>query len=231
MLSIRRHECGGYSLKKSLWLLGVVLCSGSLGASEPVRLSAFTQSTLLGWEPQEFQGLTEYTFVKQNHAVQTVALCADSDASASGWVRELTVDLQKTPYLKWRWKLEQGLPTELHTEKAGDDFALRLYLVKKHWLAWKNQSINYVWANRANKDSHWDNPFAPKQVKLLALNDANDPPGQWVEHVRDVRADAKRLFGEAWEQVDVIAIMTDSDNSAGRARACYGDMGFYADRN
>ena len=43
---------------------------------------------------------------------------------------------------------------------------------------------------------------------------------------RDVRADFPKPFGGHVRSIDVVAVMTDTDNSGGNAVACYGEIRF-----
>jgi Protein of unknown function (DUF3047) len=51
----------------------------------------------------------------------------------------------------------------------------------------------------------------------------------WVAHKRNVRADLREQFGEDIISIDAVALMTDTDNSGGRAQASYGDIWFSAE--
>jgi hypothetical protein len=51
----------------------------------------------------------------------------------------------------------------------------------------------------------------------------------WVSHKRNVRADLKEQFGEDILSIDAVALMTDTDNSGGRAQTFYGDIWFSAE--
>ena len=52
-------------------------------------------------------------------------------------------------------------------------------------------------------------------------DDQNTPTGAWHAFSRDVVADFKRFHGIDVDQVDAVAIMTDTDNTGVVAQACY----------
>lgn len=63
---------------------------------------------------------------------------------------------------------------------------------------------------------------------MLALRNSSQPPGIWVNESRNVYQDLKQVFGEEIRYVDAVAIMTDTDNTGGSARAAYSDLYFSA---
>jgi len=63
---------------------------------------------------------------------------------------------------------------------------------------------------------------------MLAQRDASDPQGTWFNERRNVAMDFVRLHGVEVQQIDGVAIMTDSDNNGLSARALYGDI-FFSD--
>ena len=69
---------------------------------------------LNGWEPREFSGRTIYAAEAVDG--ETV-LAARAKASASGLYYTEGVDLETTPELRWRWRIEETLdnPDENHT--------------------------------------------------------------------------------------------------------------------
>ncbi len=189
-------------------------------------LGRFSESGLEGWQQKRFEGETRYRLLDpQRGQVEAV-----SENAASALYLEQKVDLEQTPWLNWSW--QKRLPIEPGDEnrKAGDDFVARVYVVKKGGLLfWKTLAINYVWSAGHRKGESWDNPFAGRNAKMLSLRDATDPAGQWFSEKRNVREDFRRLFGKKLRYIDGIAIMTDSDNSGGRAEALYGDLYFTAE--
>ena len=89
----------------------------------------------------------------------------------------------------------------------------------------RSLSVNYVWASQHPRGSAWPSPFT-NRVLLLAMNSGMAGIGTWVSHKRNVQADLKTLFGEDITSIDAVALMTDTDNSGGHARAFYGDIWF-----
>ncbi len=210
---------------RSLTLL--ILAAFAIDAAEILKAGRFSEGDLTNWKAKSFAGQTRYQFAKLN---DRTVLKAESKAGASGLFKEIEVDVTKTPYLHWCWQMIQPLPPLPETTKAGDDYAARIYLVRKGGLAfWRTRALNYVWSSSQAKESLWPNAFAGNNVMMLAVRNAEDKPGHWLCERRDLRADWQRAFAKPADKIDVIAIMTDSDNSKKSTAAYYGDIWFSED--
>ena len=195
----------------------------SLVTAATIVIGDFADNGLKNWQEKSFQGYTDYELVIEDGR-QVVR--AESDASASGLYREQTIDLTQTPVLEWRWKVADVLENVDETTQAGDDYAARVYVVFSGGLAfWRTRTVIYVWSSNQPEGSTWHNAFTDN-ARVIAVQSGKEKTGQWVTERRNVRADYKRLFGDDVEQADAIAIMTDTDNSAQRATAWYGNIRF-----
>jgi len=155
---------------------------------------------------------------------------ANSVGTASGFGRKIKIDLTKTPWVNWSWKIERGLPALPEKTKSGDDYAARLYLVKSGGaLIWNTKALNYVWSGSHDRDASWPNAYKPKNSIMLAARGTSDKTGEWVTEKRNVREDFKQAFGKDIKSIDAVAIMTDTDNSGLSASAAYGDIYFTAE--
>ncbi len=202
----------------------VFACHGGAARAQALEIGNFSQGSLEGWEEKVFSGHTAYHLQEIDGRK---ALLAESHQAASGLFRKLRVDLEQTPYLSWSWRVEQGLPRLEETSKAGDDYAARVYVVVDGGLFfWKTIAVNYVWSSSQRVGSVWPNAFAGENAMLLALRSPEDGQGVWYTEKRNLREDFKRLFGREIRFIDAVAIMTDTDNSRGEARAWYGDLRF-----
>lgn len=166
------------------------------------------------WREVVFAGHTAY---RQT----TECWQARAQGTASGLVREKSVDLEKTPWLVWQWRAEAvaAWPDTNEQHKAGDDFQARVYVVKKGWLPWQTRAINYVWSRQSAPGAYWPNPFA-HQAEMVVVQ---GPGGAGVAHMfsRNVQADFQRFHGMAVTSVDAVAIMTDGDNTGATVTSCY----------
>ena len=206
-------------------LLAAAAPAAARDAVDPGRFSA---GSLAGWETKSFKGQTRYALVRDPARRGTV-LQATSEAAASGLFRRIKVDLTKTPYLNWSWKVTGTYPGIDEGAKRGDDFPARIYVVVERGMGGMSSiALNYVWASRRGTGAMWASPYT-RQVRLLAVNSGEQGLGTWVRHRRDLRADLRRAFGEDVTEIDAVAIMTDSDDAKGSATAFYGDISFTAD--
>lgn len=212
---------------KRLFITAFLGCSvGAFALGERVDIGKFSEASLAGWEKKAFVGETRYTFAEEDGRQ---VLRADSVGSASGMGRKIKIDLTKTPYVNWSWKVDRGLPKLDEASKGGDDYAARLYVVKSGGaLIWKTKALNYVWSGSQMRESSWPNAFKPKNAIMLAARGMDDSTGVWVTEKRNVREDFKEIFGKDIKSIDAIAIMTDTDNSGLSASASYGDIYFTA---
>ncbi len=201
----------------------------ALKQNERLMLSILNTSNFESdaWEEIRFNGLTNYQIQGSD---QHNFLKAESKNSASGLVFKKEIDLSKTPYLNWSWRLEQALPELPETTKSGDDYAARIYLIHSGgWFFWQTKALNYVWSSRDSKHTSWANAYAPDNALMFAIRDKSDSKGVWFTEKRQVQADFKAWLGKEINQIEGVAIMTDTDDSEGHALVYYGDIYFSAD--
>lgn len=204
---------------------GALLLLLALGAASAgvERIDVLRDGDLGGWEEKVFNGRTRYERVRRDGR-QVVR--ATSRGSASGMVRRLRIDLEKTPILDWTWRVEATLGGIDERTREGDDYAARVYVIRSHPLfLWKTRAVNYVWASARDEGETWPNAYTDS-ARHVALRTGDALAGQWVRERRDVRADFRALFGEEVRHVDAVAIMTDTDDTGAAATAWYADIAF-----
>ena len=185
----------------------------------------FSQMGLSGWEKKSFHGDTEYAIVGDR---QQKFLRASANSTASALFKKVSVDLNRTPYLNWTWRIDKSLMPIDELTKQGDDYAARVYVIVKRGLApWKTNALNYVWSSNPQPPMSWPNAYTEKAI-MIPLRTQNDDKSWKVEKV-NVKNDFEKYFGLEIERIDGVAIMTDTDNSQSQAIASYGDIFFTAD--
>ena len=205
-----------------LMLLNVAIRAEA--AVEKLMIGSFSAGSLDHWESKEFKGQTSYQIVD---LAETRVLKAESADSASGLFKEQRIDLQKTPFLNWRWRIENRLGNINEQAKSGDDYAARVYVIVSGGLTfWRTRAINYVWASTSPKGKICPNAFAGDHAMMIALRSSSDQTGTWYTEKRNILADLKQQFGEDIHYIDAVAIMTDTDNAHGKVTAYYGDIYF-----
>lgn len=217
------------AMKKQYLYLSCILMllSPVIGAEvviDKVMIGHFSAGTLAQWQSKEFKGQTHYQLINLDG---TTVLKAESTGSASGLFNEQRIDLRKTPFLNWSWRIENRLGNINEQSKAGDDYAARIYVLVSGGLAfWRTRAINYVWASTSPKGKIWPNAFAGNHAIMIALRSSNDRIGAWYPEKRNILNDLKQQFGEDIDYIDAIAIMTDTDNAQGKITAYYSDIYF-----
>ena len=198
--------------------------SPQVAHSQSIEVGRFSMGDLSGWEEQVFKGKTTYRLTREGNA--PTALKAESNASASGLVRKLKIDLKQTPCLQWRWKADSALEGLDEKTKGGDDYAARVYVVFSGGLAfWNTHALNYVWSGSYTPGTHWPNAFTANSVNV-AVQSGSTEAGQWISQKRNVLKDYRSMIGGTATVADAVALMTDTDNSRRSATAYYGDIRF-----
>ena len=200
-------------------LLAFALGAGNAGADS---VEVLRNGDISGWEAKVFKGETSYETVRQDVAQWR----ATSRGTASGLYLQRRIDLDKTPILRWSWRVDATLGDLDERTRAGDDYSARVYVIRSHPVfLWRTRAVNYVWASTMAAGETWPNAYTDSS-RNVAVRSGDALAGQWVEERRDVRADFRELFGKSVRYVDAVAIMTDTDNTGGTAVAYYGDIAF-----
>ena len=208
-------------------LLGIAMIGVGSATANRIDIGQFSAGNSSGWETKAFVGETDYRF---QHEGNKTVLTAKAVGSASVLGKKIKIDLRKTPYVNWSWKVDRGLGVVNEKTKNGDDFAARLYVVKSGGpLIWRTKALNYVWSSSQARGERWPSPYQPDNSIMIATRGIDDGSGQWVTEKRNVREDLKAVFGKDITSIDGIAIMTDSDNTGKEAHASYGDIFFTAE--
>ena len=216
----------------------LIVCGLSFGLAEAqsvIAIADFENGDLQSWEGRSFKGTTDYQIISLG---TEQVLQASSKDTASGLAIKVRVDLKATPYLNWRWQVIEKLTEQNERTKHGDDYAARVYVViDGGFQFWKTMATNYVWSSQQSVGTTQDNAYSTKNAQMLDLQD-DDSPLTWHTEKRNVYQDFIRLFGDkgseqanekAYRYIDAIAIMTDTDDSGGKAKAYYDDIFFSAE--
>jgi hypothetical protein len=195
----------------------------SFAADAEVQVGEFSRSDVRHWEEKSFRGNTRYQLAQRDG--RTV-LVAQSSATASGFFRKMEIDLERTPYLNWSWKIENTLHDADERTKQGDDYPARVYVVFSFGpVFWKTRALNYVWSSHQPVGADWPNAFTGS-AHMVAVETGAEQTGQWRSYKRNVREDFRKYFGDEIEHASAVAIMTDTDNTEQSATAYYGDIWF-----
>lgn len=172
------------------------------------------------------------------------AMEVHSKASMSLMARPLSVDLETTPVLCWRWRVDATLGTADMTQRQGDDYAARVYvsfklpeasmglglrtklaLARTIWgTDLPDAAINYVWDNRNPIGTERPNVYTDRAI-MVVLRSGDKQAGRWIQERRDVRDDVSRFFSHEAQPVQ-LAVTADTDNTGLSAHAGFADFHF-----
>lgn len=213
------------------WLLAE--SSSPSSRASDIKVANFSEGDLSGWEEESFKGNSQYTFVPVNRAKiagegkqELKVLKASTEGQASGLFKEVQIDLNKTPYLNWSWRVKNVFADNDERSKQGDDYPARIYVVVSGGIFfWNTRAINYVWSSNQPIGSEWPNAYTGN-AKMIAVQSGEENVGKWMHERRDVRKDLQRLFGDEFAHIDAVAVMVDGDNTGQSATAYFGDISF-----
>ena len=206
-----------------------------------ILIGAFIQTTLYAEEVKVFEftdkELSELTVRKvrgaDNKTTYSVGsnengnyLKAIADNAASGLGKEIKIDLNKTPFINITWKIEKDIPGIDETAKKGHDFAARVFVIKKTGAtALSNRAVNYVFSSNQDVGSNSPSPYTKKSVdNVLATTKIN--LNEWVTVKSNVKEDFKKFHNLDVNELDGIAIMSDTDNSKKKSITYYQNIYF-----
>ncbi|MEH6799917.1 MAG: DUF3047 domain-containing protein [Halopseudomonas sabulinigri] len=181
----------------------------------------YTPSEMLEWQVKRFAEPTQYQLERSPAGVRLQAECRNGEASAL--YIEQPIDLRETPILSWSWAVSGVYSGLDETSKTGDDYPVRVYVVKDGGLfPWRTLAVNYVWSSSQPAGSHWPNAFTGNAQMLAVRSGAPNQPGELIREQRNVREDFKQFHGEDLQQIDGVALMTDCDNAGQPITGWYG---------
>lgn len=190
------------------------------------RVDVLIPTTLEGWTSKVFKGNTLY---QPAILAGSAVIKAEARASASGLFREIEIDLHKTPILNWRWQVEGTFTGNNERSKQGDDYSARVYVVISGGaFFWRTKALNYVWSSNQAVGSQWPNAYT-RNAQMLAVTSGAPQATNWVSVRRNVRDDLKQVFGQDFDTLNAVALMTDADNTGQAATAYYGEVYFSAE--
>ena len=205
----------------------IILFTGfSISLAEEIKVFEFTNEELAKLDVRKVRGAdnkTVYTIGSNNNGN---FLKAVADNAASGLGKEVKINLNKTPFINITWKIEQDLSGIKENTKKGHDFAARVFAVKKTGATpLSNRAINYVFSSNNKIGFNSPSPYTKKSIdNVLASTKKN--LNEWVTVKANVKEDFKRFHDLDVNELDGLAIMSDTDNSKMKAIAYFQNIYF-----
>ena len=194
--------------------------------AENIKVFEFTDKELSELTVRKVRGAdnkTEYSVGSNENGNYLKAI---ADNAASGLGKEIKIDLNKTPFINITWKIEKDIPGIDETAKKGHDFAARVFVIKKTGAtALSNRAINYVFSSNQDVGSNSRSPYTKKSIdNVLATTKTN--LNEWVTVKANVKEDFKKFHDLDVNELDGIAIMSDTDNSKKKSITYYQNIYF-----
>ena len=194
--------------------------------SEEVKVFEFTDKELSELTVRKVRGADNKTAYSVGSDENGNYLKAIADNAASGLGKEIKIDLNKTPFINITWKIEKDIPGIDETAKKGHDFAARVFVIKKTGATpLSNRAINYVFSSNQEVGSNSPSPYTKKSIDNV-LATTKTKLNEWVTVKANVKEDFKKFHNLDVNELDGIAIMSDTDNSKKKSITYYQNIYF-----
>ena len=192
-------------------------------ATEITKIFEFTDEEMKTLKVKKLKGKTTYTIGSNENGNY---LKAKAEGKASGLGKEAKINLIKTPFINITWKVEKDLAGINEQSKKGHDYAARVFVIKKTGATpLSNRAINYVFSSNNIIGKHWRSPFTKNSIDYV-LATTQDNLNEWVSVKANVKEHFKKLHDIDVNEIEGVAIMTDTDNSKLPAIAYYQNIYF-----
>ena len=210
-------------LKNILFLLCLGLLFTNNVYSQNIEVFSFTEEELKTLKVKKIKKLTEYQIGSNANGN---FLRAKAEGQASGLGKEIKINLDKTPFINITWKVENNLNGINERSKKGHDFAARVFVVKKTGItALSNRAINYVFSSNEDIGENWNSPYTKNSIDYV-LSTTKITDNEWITVKSNVKNDFKNLHNLDVNEIDGVAILTDTDNSKMKAISYYQNIYF-----
>lgn len=235
-------------LQRSLVVMFLIVTSLEVRAGEVVKLDRFVRASAqipAPWQVVQLDKKIAPTRYQLKSWDGVLAIEANAERSMALLARPVEIDLNRTPVLCWRWRVDAPLVKADMASKAGDDYAARVYvsfalppeemgfilrsqlkLARAIWGdAVPDAAINYVWDNRYPIGTLKPNAYT-ERTRMIVAESGDDKAGRWVVARHDVRQDFIAEFGLPQAHLIQLAVASDTDNTGETAHAGFADFHF-----
>ena len=210
-----------------IFLINILLITGVSAASE-IKVFEFTEVELSELEVRKVRGADNKTNYSIGSNENGNFLKATADNAASGLGKELKIDLSKTPFINITWKVEEDLSGIKEDTKKGHDFAARVFVIKKTGATpLSNRAINYVFSSNNEIGFNSPSPYTKKSIDNV-LSSTKNNLNEWITVKANVKEDFKKFHNLDVNELDGLALMSDTDNSKMKAIAYFQNIYFSA---
>ena len=204
----------------------IFLVTDSISLADKVAVFDFTDIELSKLEVRKIRGAENKTIYTIGSNEKGNFLKAIADNAASGLGKEIKIDLNKTPYINITWKIENELAGIIENTKKGHDFAARVFVIKKTGATpLSNRAIGYVFSSNNNVGFNSPSPYTKKSIDNV-LSSTKKNLNEWISVKSNVKEDFKKFNTLDVNDLDGVAIMSDTDNSKKMSVAFYQNIYF-----
>jgi len=197
--------------------------------AEQIQAFKFTDEELKTLKVRKVRGADNKTIYTIGSNKNGNYLKAIANNSASGLGKEIKINLNSTPIINITWKVEKNLDGIKENTKKGHDFSGRVFVIKKTGATpLSNRAVNYVFSSNNSVGSNWPSPYTKKSIDNV-LSTTQENMNEWVTVKANVKKDFKKFHDLDVNEIDGIAIMTDTDNSKMTAITYYQNIYFSAE--
>ena len=206
-----------------LKIILIFLLNINTSYSEVFKVFEFTEEELKTLKTRKVKGETNWSLGSNDNGN---FIRAEAEGVGSGLGKEVSINLNKTPFINITWKVEKDLSGIMENSKKGHDYAARVFVVKKTGAtALSNRAVNYVFSSNNSVNESWRSPYTKKSVDYV-LSTTKDNLNKWVTVKANVKDHFKKLHNLDVNELNGVAIMTDTDNSKLKAISYYQNIYF-----
>ena len=216
-------------MSKIIFFLISIFFTLNLAHADKVIVFEFSEKELAELEVRKVRGADNETIYSVESNENGNYLKAVADNAASGLGKEIKINLNKTPFINITWKIEKDLKGIKEDTKKGHDYAARVFAIKKTGATpLSNRAINYVFSSNSKVGENRPSPYTKKSIDNV-LASTRDGLNEWVTVKANVKDDFKRFHNLDVNELDGLAIMSDTDNSKMKSVAYFQNIYFSAD--
>ena len=218
-----------FFMKLLLKIFVFVFIATNTSLADEVKVFDFTESELSKLEVRKVRGADNKTTYTVGTDEKGNFLKSVAENAASGLGKEIKIDLNKTPFINITWKIEKDLSGIKENTKKGHDFAARIFAVKKTGATpLSNRAINYVFSSNSDVGLNWPSPYTKKSIDYV-LSTTKENLNEWVTVKSNVKEDFKKFHNLDVNELDGLAVMSDTDNSKMKSIAYFQNIYFSTD--
>ena len=213
-------------MKFLFYTLSTLFISFNILLADELNVFDFTENELSELQVRKVRGADNKTIYSVGSNENGNFLKSVADNAASGLGKEIKIDLNRTPFINITWKVEKDLSGIKENTKKGHDFAARVFVIKKTGATpLSNRAINYVFSSNNEVGTNWPSPYTKKSIdNVLASTKKN--LNEWITVKANVKDDFKRFHNLDVNELDGLAIMSDTDNSKMKSIAYFQNIYF-----